>query len=211
MPEDTELEMLQRLVPDLEAEGYEVYIHPNKPMVPAFLGNFEPDAIALREDKNLVIEVLRRSPGASKKLERITTLLQGQKKWELRAVWLEPTGDREAPQIQTVEAIDKRIEEIKKIAAADHIEPAMLLAWATFEALARIAQTKQFNRPQTPGRLVNVLASDGFLTPTEADRLRMLAEKRNKLIHGELQLRVSKQEMEDFTSVLVRMLRHVRD
>jgi uncharacterized protein YutE (UPF0331/DUF86 family) len=209
MSETVELDVLQDLVPELEADGFDVYIHPNKPLIPGFLGDFRPDALAIRADKSLVVEVLRRSPHASKRLERITALLQGQKKWELRVVWIDPTSDQETLQVQDIAAMQARILEIKQIAASGHIEPAMLMAWATFEALARAVLTKQFGRPQTPDRLIQILAGEGYLTPTEADGLRALAEKRNKLIHGELQVRVSAKELQDFASVLETMLQQV--
>jgi uncharacterized protein YutE (UPF0331/DUF86 family) len=89
------------------------------------------------------------------------------------------------------------------------IGPSLLLAWATFEALARAVVSGEFQRPQTPGRLVQVLAQGGYLTPTEADKLRRLAEKRNKLIHGDLQVRVSKAEVKRFARVLDTMLEMV--
>jgi uncharacterized protein YutE (UPF0331/DUF86 family) len=202
MSEAIEAETLQRLVPELEAEGYEVFVHPNKPLVPAFLGNFPPDAIARRADKNLVIEVLRQSPLASQKLERVAALLKGQENWELRVVWIESTKTQASLPVQGADEVDSRLAEISELAAARHVEAAMLLAWATFEALARGLLTKEFERPQTPGRLVQVLAGNGHLTPTEADQLRTLAEKRNRLIHGGLDVRVSENELQNFISVL---------
>ncbi len=202
MPQKIEREVLERLVPELEAEGYDVYIQPNKALLPPFLGSFRPDAIAHRKDKNLIVEVIRRSPHAAKELERVTELLQGQKMWGLKLVWIEPGSTPTTIKVQATEAMQERIAEIKELASANHIEPAMLMAWATFEALARAMLTKQLERPQTPGRLVQMLAGEGYLTPTEADRLRSLAEKRNKLIHGELQVRVSPEELQDFAAVL---------
>jgi uncharacterized protein YutE (UPF0331/DUF86 family) len=204
-----ELEMLQRVVPELEAEGFDVYIHPSTPLIPLFLADLHPDAIALRDDKNLVVEVMRRSPQASKKLERLTALLEPQKKWELRIFWAEPTSDARTLEIQSVEAMRSSIAEVQQIAAAGHLEPAMLIAWATFEALGRALLTTQLGRPQTPGRLVQVLASEGYLTPTEADKLRGLAAKRNRLIHGELQVSVSANELQDFASILETMIQQL--
>jgi hypothetical protein len=49
-----ESEILRSVLPELEAEGYEVYPHPNPPIVPAFLGAHTPDAIALGPDKGAV-------------------------------------------------------------------------------------------------------------------------------------------------------------
>ena len=161
MTENSELEILQRLVPELEAEGYEVYLQPNKAIIPLFLGTYQPDAIALRADKNLIIEVLRRSPEASKKLERITSLLDARKGWGLKAVWIEPVGDQRTLKVQTQNTIQARIKEIKQIAVDGHLQAATLMAWATFEALARAILIEQFSRPQTPARLVQILAAGG--------------------------------------------------
>ena len=90
-----------------------------------------------------------------------------------------------------------------------HFCPAFLLAWATFEAIARVLIPSQMQRPQTPGRLVQVLASEGYLTPTEADSLRLLADKRNKLIHGELRTRISKSEVNRIADVLSMLVKIV--
>lgn len=43
---------------------------------------------------------------------------------------------------------------------------------------------------------------EGYITPSEADLLRGLAEKRNQLIHGELQTHASKAELRNFTKTL---------
>lgn len=206
MSDSTQFEVLQRLVPDLEAEGYEVYVHPNKPLIPKFLGSFSPDAVALRPGKNLAIEVLKPSQGASQKLEQLTALFQDQPDWELRVVWMMPSSDTASLQVQDRGSIQKRIMQIKELASTGHTEPAALLAWATFEALARAVAPERFARPQTPGRILQVLASDGYLMPSEADFLRVLAEKRNKLIHGELNIRISDQEISDFLSILNEMM-----
>jgi hypothetical protein len=209
MSETTEAHVLERLVPELEAEGYEVYLHPHKLLRPSFLGDFTPDAVALRQGRNLVIEVLTESPTGSDKLAKLTRLLQGQTDWGLRAVWISQNENPQPPQVQQVGIIQDRIGEMKELAAEGHVGPAMLLGWATFEALGRAVLTEQFNRPQTPGRLVEVLATEGYLTPSEADWLRQLAESRNKLVHGELQVHVSEQELRDFAAVLEAMLQQV--
>lgn len=200
-----EFEILQSLVPELEAEGYEVFVHPNKPLIPKFLGDFEPDALALRPGKNLAIEVLKQSPRASKKLELITPLFRNQEDWELRIIWITSNNESKILQIQSLETVGQRINEITKLALTGHTEPSLLMAWATFEALARVALNGQFARPQTPGRIVEVLATEGYVTPTEAELLRKLADKRNRLIHGELNVKVSDEELSDFFEVLETM------
>lgn len=207
MPQTAESLVLEQLVRTLGAEGYEVYLHPNKLLIPTFLGDFSPDAIALRKDKNLVIEVSGGSPQAAQKLQELSALVQVQDGWELRVVSVNPANELDLLQVQDADTIRARIAEVKKIAGAGHPESALLVAWATFEAVARAMRTKQFERAQTPGRIVQALASEGLLTPTEADLLRALAQKRNKFIHGELQVRVSAAELKKFSAVLESMVR----
>jgi hypothetical protein len=49
-PETVENDFLQTVViPELQAEGYGVYLYPKRPRLPAFFGNFVPDAIAFGE------------------------------------------------------------------------------------------------------------------------------------------------------------------
>ncbi len=206
MSTQTEAEVLQRLLPELEAQGYEVYLHPNRRFLPSFLGDHTPDAVALRTDKNIAIEVTRQSADTAKKLEQITALFEGQPKWELRIVWLEPANSQRDLEVQPSAAIAKRIAEVQELLDKGSSEGSLLLAWATFEALARAILPDRFQRPQTPGRLVEILATEGYITPSEADFLRVLAEKRNKLIHGELQTHASKAELGNFTKTLGSLL-----
>ena len=103
----------------------------------------------------------------------------------------------------------KMEKEIRELADGGHFGPALLLAWATLEAIGRLLALGQFQRPQTPGRLVQVLASEGYLTPNEADELRLLADKRNKVVHGELQTRISRSEVNRFADVLTMMVRMI--
>jgi uncharacterized protein YutE (UPF0331/DUF86 family) len=210
MSESTEADVLQALLPQLEEEGYTVYLHPNRPLIPSFLKGYAPDAIALRPDKNLAIEIaLRQTDDNKERIQRIARMFQGQDKWELRVYWGGPTSPHAPLRVQTPEEIEARIAQLRVLGDKGHLEPALLLAWATFEALARATLSREFERPQTPGRIVEILAREGYVTPTEADQLRRLSDKRNKLVHGELQVRVSKEEIAAFEEVLNTLLAQV--
>ena len=51
-PEAVETGFLRTVViPELQAEGYDVYLSPKRPRLPAFFGHFVPDAIALGEKR----------------------------------------------------------------------------------------------------------------------------------------------------------------
>jgi uncharacterized protein YutE (UPF0331/DUF86 family) len=76
------------------------------------------------------------------------------------------------------------------------------MAWATFEAIGRAILPAKLQRPQPPGRLTEVLAAEGYVTPTEADQLRHLAESRSQLIHGGLETSVPEADLRRFVEVL---------
>lgn len=206
--QDSETTALEALLPDLEARGYDVYVHPPHGIAPAFLGNYMPDAIAIRttansgRDKNIAIEVMRESSSTEQKLEKIVKLFDGQEDWEFRVVWLVPLSPDETVPLPTPSEIEGRLNEIDRLVAEGHLNAALLLAWAVFEALGRTLQSSQFQRPQTPGRLVQTLAESGHLTPEEADDVRALAIKRNALAHGNLQVYVTREDMQRLGEVL---------
>ena len=76
--EITEADVLQAVLPRLEEEGYAVYLHPNRPLVPPFLKDYVPDAIALRADKSLAIEiVLRQTVENRERIQHIASMFQG--------------------------------------------------------------------------------------------------------------------------------------
>ena len=103
------------------------------------------------------------------------------------------------------EEITCRLAEIRKLATAGHAEPALLLAWAAMEAVARSAARDVFAKPQSPARIVETLAMEGYITPSEADRARELVAKRNRLVHGDLKVRASDREIEDFVDIIERL------
>ncbi|MBV8745445.1 MAG: hypothetical protein JO134_10440, partial [Xanthobacteraceae bacterium] len=89
--EASEQAVLESLVPQLEAEGFDVYTHPSGTIIPPFMRGYSPDAIALRSDRNLAIEVVQEGAPARQRLEELRKLLANQKGWELRVYWVTPS------------------------------------------------------------------------------------------------------------------------
>jgi uncharacterized protein YutE (UPF0331/DUF86 family) len=198
----TESVVLERLVPDLQSQGYDVFVHPSKQMVPLFLKGFAPDIIALRDDRNLVIEIKHRREAAEKVLKNVAKRFEGQDRWEFRIVWVNPDEAQEELTLQSRETIAAHLKEVSQLLDAGFVEPAMLLSWAALEAIGRKLMAKELSRPQTPGRLIQILAREGYVTPDEADILRRLAETRNRFIHGVLTVEVSRLQVEAFVGIL---------
>jgi uncharacterized protein YutE (UPF0331/DUF86 family) len=200
--EASEAALLDSVLPDLEAEGFEVFANPSPPLLPPFMRDHSPDAIALRKDKKLAIEVLREGAPSNRRLDKLRELFSEHKDWELRVYWVRPSSIRKAIEGASRNVIEQSIKTIEELIADGRTRLALLMAWATFEAIGRAILPDRLQRPQTPGRLIEVLASDGHITPTEADHLRRMAESRNLLIHGGLEMSVPEADLQRFVDVL---------
>jgi uncharacterized protein YutE (UPF0331/DUF86 family) len=201
-----EAAVLENIAPQLEAEGFEVIMRPTRYRLPPFMQSYSPDAIALREDKNLAIEVLAKGTSSTKDLDKLRDLLVGHKDWELRVYWIGPSNAPKPIEPASAKDIARSIETIERLTSEGLQAPALVMAWATLEALGRALLLDKV-RPQTPGRLVEVLASEGYVTPSEADRLRTVIATRNQIVHGGLQAKVSPKDVRSFLSVLNMLLK----
>ncbi|MFB9265740.1 hypothetical protein ACFFWD_21730 [Bradyrhizobium erythrophlei] len=198
-----EEQVLQREIERLESEGYDVFVQPRAPLVPEFLGDYTPDAVATGNGKKIVLEVAR--PLGSEKLKEIAARFAKQREWELKVLLVAPTSSGKTVPVQSRQAIDGAIEEIERLQQMNALRAAFLLAWATFEAEGRASIAGRFDRPQTPGRLVQVLSQEGLLAPAEADRMRTLSEQRNQLVHGDLGTEVRSEDLLWLVSILRKM------
>jgi uncharacterized protein YutE (UPF0331/DUF86 family) len=195
--------LLDAVVARLQAEGFEVYVNPPEKDVPAFLrGIASPDAIGRRPDKKIIVEISRDTPAARERYKKMLDLvLPHGKEWELRVYWANPSSAPKPVERVSKQEIERTIRSVEDLIAHENTSAALLMGWAAFEALGRALMPEKFRRPQTPGRLIEELAST-HLTPDEADQLRHLAKMRNALIHGGLQTKVDKQELKNFLDVL---------
>lgn len=201
----SEAEFLQGLIPQLRSEGYEVYLHPTASVVPPFLADVRPDAIAIGKGKKLAIELVTSESAQQKKTRALANLIKEHPDWELRVVVVTPANRSGELQVQSREQIQHFLDEIKLLQDSNHVSAAFILGWATFEAIARRLMTATFEKPQTPGRIVQQLAQEGYVTPSEGDFLRILAAKRNALIHGNLHDLPQKGEVEFFHEISERL------
>jgi hypothetical protein len=53
-----ERDFLENLLPQYEAEGFSVFLHPSSTMLPTFMERYRPGAIAIKPDKKIAIEVV---------------------------------------------------------------------------------------------------------------------------------------------------------
>src|SRR5438477_4561195 len=117
--ESNALRNLQKLS---EARGLKFYINPPREIIPDFLGDFRPDAIALGPEGGIIIEVkFRGSPASEKQLAAIARRVSGQKGWEFRAIYLNPTVDETPPIAKpTPEQLQATFREIEALIKSGH-------------------------------------------------------------------------------------------
>ncbi|MBU6445568.1 MAG: hypothetical protein KGR48_16825, partial [Alphaproteobacteria bacterium] len=169
---ERERALLETLSAGLQAEGFDVILHPSRLQLPKFLQDVSPDAIARRGDENLIIEIVGEGALSRQRLEVLRDRLSKQSTWRLRAYSVMAPETPKPLEVASIKIIASTISQIDQLLAAGHLLPALLLEWATLEAVGRVVLPDQFGRPQTPARLVEVLARSGKISPTAADKLR---------------------------------------
>ena len=194
--------LLVGILRDLKAADYEVHTESLANYLPPFVGKYRPDAIALGKPRNLAIEVTLEGVPAKSASEEIRRRFDEDSNWDLRVYYARPKRTAEPLKRVPVASIDISIREVEDLNDKGQTQLALLRAWATLEALGRKLLPGRFERPQTPGRLVEVLAFEGNVTPTEAELLRNLANNRNRFIHGSLDVEVDPSELARFAETL---------
>ncbi|MCA8909045.1 MAG: hypothetical protein KDA49_01010 [Rhodospirillaceae bacterium] len=189
--------------------GYRVIRHPRGTDVPEFLGRFQPDALAIGPQPNLVVEVIRKGArNADEKVRRLKALLGDRKDWRLEVLYsgevAEGLRSSSPEDIHDVLRASRRLTEKEPRAA-------FLLAWAVLEAVVRRLAPQDAQFPQSAGRLVELLASGGYITPTEADRLRYAVALRNRLAHGDLSVRLAPAETRTVLEIAEGLLHQMQE
>jgi hypothetical protein len=193
---ETERRVLSLLRSRLEADGYSFVEFPESNMLPEFMQGYRPDAIALRDDKSIAIEVkLGRDPNAEKNLRSISERFEGHPSWEFRIVY----GDdvREEPlQKPTLAQIEQQISEAEELQRSGHHRAALVLGWAAIEATARtLSDGFPSSGARTMRQAVELLEHMGHLRFEDAQELRTLLPLRSRVVHGDLSLVISHDEV----------------
>ena len=205
-----ETAVMERLIPELEADGFQVFTEPDRLLVPSFLGDYRPDLIALRSDRNLAIEVADRTGTAHKQLDQVASLFKEHPDWEFRLIWInqeKPVRDI-AP--QSAETVRASLKEVERLMDDGHDKAALLLSWAVFEAMGRLVVQDRFRKPQTPARLIEIMATEGILAYDEAQFLRTFYPVRNEIIHGGLDREVTRDDLQRLTQIMKSVLAETR-
>lgn len=192
----SERSILESLVPTLQAEGYHVLVQPPPFVLPPFMGSYRPDAVALKPGKNIAIEVVSPVRPGTGKTKKLQELFSPHRDWEFRIYYAPSSNADPAIGVATKESISQVLAGLSQIMDTAGGVPTLLTAWAAFEAAGRVLAPDLLARPQTPLRLLEVLASEGYLTPEETDTMREILHVRNRAAHGDFNVAVGSEHLD---------------
>jgi uncharacterized protein YutE (UPF0331/DUF86 family) len=195
-------DLLEYFMPRYREEGFDVFINPSPSILPSFMQGYRPDAVALRPDKKIAIDLVRPGRPSEGKVRDLKSLFAPHRDWEFKILYVSSLPLPAAPGIVSATAIDEAITRVDRLKNDGHRLPALIMAWATLEAVGRALMPEQLKRPQTAGKLLEVLAEIGYLTPDEADVLRPAIALRDAAVHGGPDPVVDDKLLDQFIEVL---------
>jgi hypothetical protein len=193
--------ILQMLLPNLEEEGFRVFLHPSRSMLPRFMQGYQPDAIAMKADKKVAIEVKSSSGHAEPQIQKLQEMFSLHPDWELRIIYAPTQNAEQALAVTPRKLVIESLDRLPKIFDEAGPIPALLTGWSVFEAAARGLIPESLGRPQAPERLLEKLASEGYITPEEADALRILGKLRSHAAHGRLDVAITRDQLAELVSI----------
>lgn len=208
--ETSEANLLDAIVSRYQSEGFDTFVHPSKSVLPGFMGDMRPDAIAIGPTQKIAIEIIRANGPHSNKVEQLRQLFANQSDWELMVFYVSQSSSTSDIAAPNLDSITTSISEINELQDRGHALAALIMGWSILEGIARALLGDQLERPQPAAQLLEVLASQGFFTPSEADRLRPLAELRNKVAHGGLDVRIDSGQLDALLSAIHRLAKRLR-
>ncbi|MCB8879914.1 hypothetical protein ACELLULO517_06685 [Acidisoma cellulosilytica] len=202
-PRQRERAVLQAVIPGLEAEGFEVFLQPGAQLLPPFMAGYRPDAIALKPGRKIAIEVTAGGGDRPNRpaLQKIQAIFASQRDWEFQILYAPPSSSDPDLAPEPKEAIFATLRRLPSLLDQGGAVAALLTGWSAFEAAARRLMPDDFERPQSPSRMLETLAFSGAVTPDEADLLRDLGRRRNQAAHGKLDVTITPAQLEQLIAV----------
>jgi REase_AHJR-like len=199
-----ELDLLASLRRQYEAKGFSFEIEPFPQRLPDFLGSYVPDAIARKAGENVAIEVRKSRTRASEfSLQQIRSRLDGHPDWTfavayaaedpLKTLTIKPAA---------VPAIRRQLADVRALMAQGQSRAAFLLAWSLLEATLLNVEGEHEARPRTPASVLQGLAMLGRIEPETERRLRSAILLRNAVVHGDLTIEPTIQDVGSLALVI---------
>lgn len=202
LAEAPEAALLDSALQYYESQGFTVYVEPSQRTLPSFLQGYRPDALAVKGDKKIIIEVKRSSAEAREQFEQLRKVISEHPGWEVQFYYSPPRTTQPNIQAVPLTAIQRTLDEVEELRRNGRYLTALLLMRSTLEALARVLLATNMERPQQLRSVIETLASEGWITPEEADALRSTILMGNAAAHGQLDVTIGEGQLDIMISVL---------
>jgi len=174
--------------------------------------SYRPDLIAKRGPETIVAEVKVVSrPEDNARWSQVADAINARPGWRFVLVLgaKERFEEYEIPAIKQIREYANEARRLLEISPA----AAMLLAWASFEASARLALFRSgYPRERSaPSSLVSAAAQMGLLSPEEEAQLQRLVARRNRIAHGEFSAHVDSDDIRQLVTLSLRLLQDFSD
>lgn len=199
--------VLDGLRSDAERRGWAFYERPTEAVLPDFLSDHRPDAMAVTPDGGIVIEFTSRQDLAEKgRLADVARKIAEHPGWSLRVFYANPS-DPAGPEaaLPTLADLVSGIDEVRALGRLGQPRAALVMAWATLEAMARLAVAGRGHdlvRPLSPVQAVQILVQEGCLDDEDAGRLRRSARLRNDVVHGGVSTVIAPEDVGELVEAL---------
>jgi hypothetical protein len=195
-------DLLEAVVTRYRADGFDVFVDPPEAVLPAVEKGYRPTAIAIRPDKKIAIEVIRSDEETSDRMYHLRGRFSPENNWQLNIIYVSPGTPTPAIGAASTEAIIRATEEVTQLKDAGQEAAALLMGWSALEAAGRALLPDRLRRPQTSAGLIEALASEGYVTPTEADALRKISNIRDEVAHGRPDIPVEREDLDTLASTV---------
>lgn len=193
--------LLESIVAHYKAQGFEVYVHPSPEILPGFVLPYRLDAVAIKPDEKIAIEISS-SVTSEERMKRLREAFAGHPDWTFKVYYYGDLNVDKELQISSLPTIEKALEEAEELRQSGRLRAALVMGWAILEGIARSLLPDQLKRPQPPRTLIETLASNGLLTPQEADGLRGTVAVRNATAHGQLDAVIEPERLDALLGVV---------
>jgi len=188
-----ELDLVEQVADQYRRDGYSVVIRPPAAERPPFLANLEVDLIAKRPNENVVVEV-KNGEGTNRRAEievgYLASLVSDEPGWRFDLVRLNPPPDSyefvRRGEERTESEIRSMAAEARQLVQLKMVEPALLMAWAAFEAAMRQAALREaipLDRT-APQFVLSTVTTEGLISKEEYEIARQAMRSRNAIAHG---------------------------
>lgn len=206
--EKHEADILRVLRSRYERRGYTFVSRPTLDLLPDFLKNYRPDAIAIAGDERIIIELKSsQNPSSDKRLAQLAKQVAAYPNWKLEVFYAgnftRPVYDK--PDINSLQQL---INEVEALLSAGFTRPALIMAWAAIEAAARALGSEAQHRsgPRIPSEVIEWLAREGHIDAPTGRILRNMIKTRNAIVHGDLKAPLQGHELLILTTALRTLL-----